>query len=288
MPAPPPHVLPNARTAAIGLPLLLLVLFVAGGWWCVQHVRALPSVIVAPPASIHATLVKPVPAVAPGRLPSDEAGPLWTTLNQSQQEALRPLEPHWSTLTEAQKQRWIAIAARFPRLSPARKTTIQRNMTAWANLSPQERSRARLNYAASKKISAPVRKEQWEAYQALSQEEKKELAARAAPPPQGAATVVRPAPARKFARVPATSRVPVAVPNPPKIVPQVETGIPPSTAPEPHPQTEPAVVETTPIQTPSATAIPLPPLPPEPDQADTPPDAPTGSVTSEHPISGEP
>lgn len=285
MTAPPSRAPLNLSTAAVGLSLVLLGLFAAGGWWGGQRVRALPAVAITSAASARGAVpetARPSPGTA---LPSDEAGPLWLSLSAAQQEALRPLEAHWSTLTEAQKQRWVAIAAGFHKLSPARKAKIQENMAAWASLSPQQRSRARLNYAATKKIAPPSKQEQWEAYQALSAEEKKQLASKAAPPPQGAAIVVRPAPVRKFARVPATAGVPTAVPNPPKILPPNETTAPMPPLPEARPRSEPTVVETVPVQIPSAAPTPLPPLGPPAVEPATPP-APSAPAF-ERPASGE-
>jgi len=51
-------------------------------------------------------------------------------------------------------------------------------------------------------VPADERKAKWEAYQALSAEEKRRLAERAAPRPPGAAGSIRPVPAQKLAPVP--------------------------------------------------------------------------------------
>ena len=74
-------------------------------------------------------------------------------------------------------------------------------MTEWAALSPQQRSIARLNFGATRKLTAEDKKAKWEAYQALSPEEKKKLAAGAAKPPATAAAL-KPVPAEKLATVP--------------------------------------------------------------------------------------
>lgn len=258
-PAPTPGTRHLALTAAIGLSLVLWGLLAAGGWWATVHVRALPKVVL-PVARSVPPVVLPTPPIASSLVV--EAGPLWSALSAAQQQALAPLEPHWSTLTEGQKRRWMSLAAGFRKLSKANQAKMQERMTAWANLTPAQRSRARLNYAVTKKLDAPVKQEQWEAYQALSQDQKKEFASRAAPPPQGAATAVHPVPQRKFARVPAASGAGGAKPNPPKILPPVEDLVP---VPVPARTAEPAtaVVETAPVLTPTAPATPLPALPPE-------------------------
>ena len=131
-------------------------------------------------------------------------------------------------------------------------------ITDWANLSTQQRSQARLNYAAASRLPADDRRAQWEAYQALSDEEKKRLAAKAAPKPRGAATAIRPVPLKKLVQVPAATNAPPALPNPPKIVPPAALHAPP-------PPPAPVVVETAPIDVPSAVPTPLAPL--EPAQA---------------------
>ncbi|MCZ2405464.1 MAG: DUF3106 domain-containing protein [Burkholderiales bacterium] len=261
-PTPPPDARHLALTAAIGLSLVLWGLFAVGGWWATVRVRALPKVVL-PVARTAPPVVVPMPPIASVQV-FEEAGPLWSTLSATQQRALAPLEPHWSTLTEGQKRRWISLAAGFRKLSKANQTKMQERMTAWANLTPEQRSRARLNYAVTKKLDAPVKQEQWEAYQALSQDQKKEFASRAAPPPQGAATAVHPVPQRKFARVPAASGAGAAKPNPPKILPPVEDLVP-VPVPVPAQPTEPAtaVVETAPVLTPTAPATPLPALAPD-------------------------
>lgn len=131
-------------------------------------------------------------------------------------------------------------------------------ITDWASLSAQQRSQARLNYAAAARLSADNRRAQWEAYQALSEEDKKRLAAKAGPRPKGAATAIRPISPKKLARIPAAARAPAAVPNPPKIVPPTDFQPTPALPPAP------IVVETAPVAVPSAVSSPLPPLEPGP------------------------
>jgi hypothetical protein len=111
------------------------------------------------------------------------------------------LAAHWDTLNVAQKRKWIALSSNFPRMSGEEQAKLHSRMTEWASLSPQQRSIARLNYGAAKKISADDKKAKWEAYQALSPEEKKKLASGATKPPPTAAAL-KPAPAEKLAVVP--------------------------------------------------------------------------------------
>jgi hypothetical protein len=145
---------------------------------------------------------------------------LWRELSPGQQQALAPLAGHWDTLNVAQKRKWIALSANFPKMSGEEQAKLHSRMTEWVQLSPQQRSIARLNYGAAKKISPDDRKAKWEAYQALSPEEKKKLAAKAAKPPATAAAL-KPVPPEKLAVVPkpahprASSKTPriAAAPN---------------------------------------------------------------------------
>jgi hypothetical protein len=153
------------------------------------------------PSALHAA---PSPArngkaATPGR--KSVTQPLWRELSPGQQQALAPLATHWDTLNVAQKRKWIALSSNFPRMSGEEQAKLHSRMTEWASLSPQQRSIARLNYGAARKISADDKKAKWEAYQALSPEEKKKLASKATKPPSTAAAL-KPAPAGKLAVVP--------------------------------------------------------------------------------------
>ena len=79
-------------------------------------------------------------------------------------------------------------------------------MTDWAALSVQQRTEARMNFAQTKKLSPGEKTANWQAYQALSPEEKQKLAANAQHKPTGATTMVKPVAPQKLADVPVTSR----------------------------------------------------------------------------------
>lgn len=268
-PPSPPDSSPtnNAHTAILALALALWVAFVFAGGWAVSRVKALPGVTL--PVSRPAPARFQPRAPAPPPLPVvEETGPSWNSLTSAQQTALAPLQPHWSTLSEAQKQQWMALAQRFPKFSHANQEKLQTRMAAWAALSPEQRNRARLNFAATRKVAPPARQEQWDAYQALSEEARHELAVQAPPAPQGAAIAVRPVPGHRFAKVPAATGPAAAAPNPPKILPPVVDMVPvpvparasTAPAPEPAPPVSAPLVETTPVETPSAKGEPLPSL----------------------------
>lgn len=260
---------------ASALALVLCGALAGGGWLAITQVRQLPGVVLPVPrpvAPLAPTRITPHPTAA------EETGPGWASLSAAQQHALEPLQPHWSTLTEAQKHKWISLAGKFHKLSAANQAKVHERMTAWAALTPQQRNRARLNFAETQRITAPAKQEQWDAYQALSEEARQALAARAAAQPQGAAMDVRPAASHKFVHVPAAdgSGI-VTTPNPPKILPPVVDMVPVpvpvpvpaagSTPPAEVPAssaTSPATVQTEPITMPSAPATALPPLSTEP------------------------
>jgi hypothetical protein len=113
-----------------------------------------------------------------------EGGLQWQELAASHRAALKPLEAQWNTISADQKQKWVELAARFPALSPDERSRVQGRMAEWAQLSPRERGQARINFQEAKQVSPQDRQAQWEAYQALPAEQKRQLAARAEPLPK--------------------------------------------------------------------------------------------------------
>lgn len=127
--------------------------------------------------------------------------PLWSELTPAQQQALAPLAATWNTVSEAQKRKWLALSQNYPKMSGAEQAKLHSRMTEWAALSPQQRTQARLNFGETQQLSPDDKRAKWEAYQALSPEEKRKLAARAAKPPPTAAAV-KPVAPEKLATVP--------------------------------------------------------------------------------------
>lgn len=113
------------------------------------------------------------------------AKPAWTELSAMQQMALQPLAPYWERLSEERKRKWLLISRNFNNLSPADQGKLHRGMTEWVTLSQQQRIQARQNFNEIKKLSPEQKASEWEAYQALSAEEKRKLSA--APPVRPAA-----------------------------------------------------------------------------------------------------
>jgi len=144
--------------------------------------------------------------VAPTQKVVDKnAGPAWTELSVMQQQALKPLTQLWPSMTAAHKRKWLAISQNFLQLSDQEQTTIQSRMQEWAALSPQQRSAARLNFAGAQQISIDDKRAKWEAYQALSAEEKQKLAAKQTPSVAGGAPAIKPVASEKLASPPGAS-----------------------------------------------------------------------------------
>lgn len=280
MTASPPHHTSFITPAWI-LALALLIGLAVTGVRVVGWIRMAPGTPLPAQALADIRQRTAVDARAPGR---PEAGPSWGELTTSQKEALYPLANRWSVLTEVQKRHWLKLAAEFHTLEPDEQEKMLARLTDWSSLSAQQRSQARLNYAATNALKPDSKRAKWEAYQALSEDERKRLAAKAQPRPAGAAPAVRPSP-RKLARVPAASNAPAAIANPPKIPRPSQAHIPqalPVPVPAPAPAPAPVVVETRPVETPSALGSALPPLPPEPSQEREPPPV-SGSAAPLHP-----
>jgi hypothetical protein len=112
----------------------------------------------------------------------------WQNLTQSQKKALAPLAPHWAQISIAQRNKWLVMSNNFDNLSPREQATLHNRMADWAALSPQQRAQARLSFNETKTLGSDQKKSQWEAYQALSQDDRKKLAAQQTTKIQGAAT----------------------------------------------------------------------------------------------------
>lgn len=177
--------------------------------------RAQAQVVPATPPSAHAFAPSPKPGG-----PASNSGalgtltkPEWQDLTPAQQLSLQPLAVSWKTLEETSKRKWIALAANYPNLTPAEQLKLHSRMTEWVSLSPKQRDQARLNFARSKQHTPTQKAATWQAYQALSPEEKKKLASSATPKPVGAAAAAKPVPPQKLATVPVTRHTPKQMPR---------------------------------------------------------------------------
>jgi len=151
------------------------------------------AVPVAPPKTVVAQAAAP--------------GPGWVELTAAQREILKPLASTWPSLSQGHKRKWLQMAKSYPTLSVEEQAKMQGRMKEWVALTPQQRAQARLNFAKTKELSQELTAEEkqakWQAYQSLSDEEKRKLAAKAPPRPMGAATAAKPVAPQKLATLPA-------------------------------------------------------------------------------------
>jgi hypothetical protein len=106
--------------------------------------------------------------------------PAWTDLTPEQQQTLLPLAGEWNELDAPRRTKWIGIAKRYPAMSEIEQKRVQTRMADWIKLTPDQRRDAREQYRKIGKL-APAKREsvtqQWEEYQQLPADVKKNLAA---------------------------------------------------------------------------------------------------------------
>lgn len=274
----PSHPLTSrSTTPALVLACAVLAALAAGGWRVIQQAPMAPGTAIGVPPDLPGGQAQAPSQTAPAGRTSGE-GPGWETLNTPQKLALYPLADRWALLSSLQKRRWLALAQGFAALPADEQARLHERMTEWASLSAQQRNQARLNYAITNRLAPQDKRSQWNAYQALSEEEKRQLAARAAAKTQGAAPALRPVSPRKLAKVPAAINAPGNPANPPKVAPApgatariaAPGALPADSRPAESPDNAIA-----PAQLPAASATtpsvsPLPESPPKPP-AETPP-----------------
>ena len=79
-------------------------------------------------------------------------------------------------------KKMVGAFAKFQPVVRHRAITLHSRMSDWVSLSPQQRNLARLNFNKLQSLPKEDKKAKWEAYQALSQEEKRLLSAASMPP----------------------------------------------------------------------------------------------------------
>lgn len=134
-------------------------------------------------------------AQAPGTTSVARAAPAglaWATLNSAQRGALAPLQRDWEGIAPSHREKWLEVASRFPTMPAAERQRVQERMAEWARLSPAERTQTRLQFKEARQISPEDRQAKWQAYQALPEEQRRELADRAQPPVSGKAAAASP------------------------------------------------------------------------------------------------
>ncbi len=101
----------------------------------------------------------------------------WSHLSAEQHIALAPFAKQWNGFSDERKQKWLKIASRYHKMSAEAQEKLHRRMEEWVRMTPDERKVARENYQVSKSVPLEKREKAWDAYQQLSEEQKKKLAA---------------------------------------------------------------------------------------------------------------
>lgn len=229
---PPPH--PTHVTPAFVLALVLLVALAMGGSQMLNMSRIAPGTRIADEALASTQRIDSQATATPPRPQLRGTGPGWELMTTPQKLALYPLAERWAYLSETQKRHWLVLAESFSSMPEAEQERLHERMTAWASLSAQQRSQARLNFAVTRGLAPHDIRSEWETYQALSDAEKRRLAAKVTKP-KGAATALKPVPSKRLAHVPAASEVRAESANPPKIVFPEPTAVRTSPVPEASP-----------------------------------------------------
>jgi hypothetical protein len=131
-------------------------------------------------APAPAAPAKPPTAGAKSPASRQNDKPLWNTLSKPQQVALEPLAGEWDKMEGLRKQKWLEIANRFSSMKPDEQARVHERMRDWIKMTPEQRRVVRENYTRTKKIDPGQKSQQWEQYQQLPEEQKKQLAAEAA------------------------------------------------------------------------------------------------------------
>jgi hypothetical protein len=106
--------------------------------------------------------------------------PLWNSLTASQKAALAPIADEWDQADGVRKQKWLEIANRFASMKPDEQARVHERMRDLFKMTPEERRVVRENYTRAKKIDPSQKSEEWEKYQQLPEEKRKQLAEDAA------------------------------------------------------------------------------------------------------------
>jgi Protein of unknown function (DUF3106) len=143
----------------------------------IAWLAASPSVLAG-----QATPLPPAPpAVAGAAATQKSGGPAWGNLSPAQQQALAPLQRDWPGIDASRKAKWLEVAAKFPKMPPEERARVQERMAAWSRLSPAERGEARIQFQQARQLAPDDRQAHWDAYQALPEATRRELAQRTRP-----------------------------------------------------------------------------------------------------------
>lgn len=100
----------------------------------------------------------------------------WSSLSIEQKQALNSLSKEWDSMDELHQKKWLGIAGKYSTMSVEDKTRVQQRVNDWVKLTPKQRMDVRENFTKSSNLTQEKKSEQWQQYQQLSDEEKKQLA----------------------------------------------------------------------------------------------------------------
>ena len=147
----------NRKAWQSGPPVLVAVMCACVALWTPQPSAASGTVAV---------------AASPGKV-------IWTSLSAAERQALQPLQKDWHTLTADRQKKWQEVAARMPIMTDEERSRVRERMAEWARLTPSQRAQARLQFQEFRQWPAEDRQARWEAYLALTEAERAQLAGRA-------------------------------------------------------------------------------------------------------------
>ena len=103
----------------------------------------------------------------------------WASLSATQKQALQPLQRDWVSLSPDRQQKWLELAARMPTMTEEERERVRERMAEWARMTPAQRGQARLQFQEARQWTTEDRQARWEAYLALSDDERTALAGQA-------------------------------------------------------------------------------------------------------------
>ena len=124
----------------------------------------------------------PSSAASQGQLP-------WASLTAQQRRELQQLQKVWPALTGDRQQKWLEVAARMPLMSNEERERVRERMVEWVQMTPAQRGQARLQFQEVRQWPADDRQAKWEAYLALTDDERTALAGQASRSHQPLASV---------------------------------------------------------------------------------------------------
>lgn len=116
---------------------------------------------------------------APPRVDVAGDSPSWGQLSAEQRRVLQPLAAQWDSMDDTSRGKWATVALQYKRLSPAEQRRVDDRLTEWTRLAPRQRGEARLRFQQTRELTPEERQRRWNAYQALPEDERRELAQQA-------------------------------------------------------------------------------------------------------------